>query len=62
MQKLSEGDMTEKVQEFMMDPATMKKNKTQLGFKLSSAKLPVPDDTTDKFLGIWFLLSTSGLR
>lgn len=52
MQKLSEGDMTEKVQEFMMDPATMKKNKTQLGFKLSSAKLPVPDDTTDKFLGI----------
>ena len=52
VQKLSEGDMTEKLKEFMTDPSTMKKNKAKLGFELSSAKLPVPDDTTDRFLGI----------
>ena len=52
VQKLSEGDITEKVKEFMTDPATMKKNKAKLGFKLSSAKMPIPDDTTDRFLGI----------
>ena len=36
----------------MTDPAAMKKNKAKLGFKLSSAKLPISEDTTDRFLGI----------
>ena len=45
----------EKVKDFMTDPATTKNNQAKLGFKFSLEKLPVLDDTTDRFLGIWIL-------